>query len=110
MTIDARQSTQSTAAPGRRSVVPAMRIIAAIIAVIASMELGGRVAMAAISDPVRIETGLVQGTPTRDPSIMVFKDIPYAAPLVRDLRWRAPQSPAPWSGVRKADQFGASCH
>ncbi len=35
--------------------------------------------------------------------------IPYAEPPVGDLRWRAPQPAAPWTGVREALSFGAAC-
>jgi len=38
-----------------------------------------------------------------------WKGLPYAAPPIGDLRWRAPQSPAPWSGVRQATSFGNDC-
>ena len=64
---------------------------------------------AAITKPVKVEGGLVAGVPGRDTSIMVFKGIPFAAPPVGDLRWRAPKPVAPWPGLRKADQFGSSC-
>jgi para-nitrobenzyl esterase len=59
------------------------------------------------AEPVRIDSGLVQGVPGSDPSIRVFKGIPYAAPPVGDLRWREPRPVAPWQGVRSADRFGA---
>ncbi|KAI8499857.1 Carboxylesterase 5A [Branchiostoma belcheri] len=42
-------------------------------------------------------------------SIYTFKGIPYAAPPVGDLRWRPPQDPASWTGVRDASQFGSRC-
>jgi carboxylesterase type B len=66
-------------------------------------------ALAAIHQPVKVTGGLVSGAPGRDPSITVFKGIPFAAPPVADLRWRAPQAVVPWQGVRKADKFSASC-
>jgi len=64
---------------------------------------------AAIPEPVRLESGSVSGASTTDPGVRVFKGIPYAAPPVGDLRWRAPQPVAHWDGVRKADQFGPNC-
>lgn len=36
----------------------------------------------------------------------VFKGIPFAKPPVGELRWRAPQTPAPWPGIRDAHEFG----
>jgi para-nitrobenzyl esterase len=62
-----------------------------------------------LNSSVRTEAGLVSGIPGREASIMVFKGIPYAAPPVGDLRWRAPQAPLPWQGVRKAGQFAQPC-
>ena len=71
---------------------------------LASLPLG-----AAITQPVKVEGGKIAGVPGRDASITVFKGIPYAAPPVGDLRWRAPRPVAPWQGVKKADHFGNSC-
>ena len=67
--------------------------------------------MAALTQPVQVEGGLLAGTPgNKNPAITVFRGIPFAAPPNGDLRWRAPQQPVkPWDGVRKADKFGASC-
>jgi para-nitrobenzyl esterase len=67
-------------------------------------------ASAAIPEQVRIETGLIAGTVSSgQPSVRVFKGIPFAAPPLGENRWRAPQPVAKWEGVRKADAFGAPC-
>ena len=52
------------------------------------------------------ESGKVQGYPGTDARITVFKGIPYAAPTSGENRWRAPQPPEKWEGVRKCYEFG----
>lgn len=47
--------------------------------------------------------GVTQG------SVESFKGVPFAAPPVGDLRWRAPQPVRPWSDVRQADGYSADC-
>lgn len=37
--------------------------------------------------------------------VTYYKGVPYAKPPVGNLRWAAPQDPAPWSGVRAADKY-----
>ncbi|MEY2646567.1 MAG: hypothetical protein RL158_543 [Bacteroidota bacterium] len=44
----------------------------------------------------------------KEGNINVFKGIPFAAPPVGDLRWKAPQPIKPWSGVKDCIQFAAS--
>ena len=51
-----------------------------------------------------VETGELEGI--ADGPLAVYKAIPYAAPPVGDLRWRAPQPAKPWEGVLKAENFG----
>ena len=67
------------------------------------------IAVAAIDQPVKLDTGSVSGMPGKNAEVRVFKGIPYAAPPVGDLRWKPPQPAAKWDGVRAADQFGNSC-
>lgn len=61
------------------------------------------------ASPVRVDSGLVSGVAGSTPDIRVFKGIPYAAPPVGDLRWRAPGPVTPWNGIFKADHFSAIC-
>ncbi len=56
---------------------------------------------------VRTASGALAGRAVS--GVAVFKGIPYAAPPVGDLRWRPPQPPASWDGVRQADRFSDSC-
>ena len=56
---------------------------------------------------VQIETGRLEGAV--EYNMQAFKNIPYAAPPVGDLRWRPPQPAIPWAGTRDASKFGLSC-
>jgi para-nitrobenzyl esterase len=58
---------------------------------------------------VKTDKGQVEGTTSTDAKIRIFKGIPYAAPPVGDLRWKAPQPAASWDGIRKAVDFGPRC-
>jgi para-nitrobenzyl esterase len=53
-----------------------------------------------------IEGGQVQGVRADIKGVYVFRGIPYAAPPIKGLRWKAPQSVVPWRGVKIADKFG----
>jgi carboxylesterase type B len=64
---------------------------------------------AAMNGPVKTENGTIAGIPGSDAAVMQFLGLPFAAPPVGDLRWRPPQAPASWPGLRKADRFSATC-
>ena len=55
----------------------------------------------------RVAGGMVAGT--AEDGLSVFKGIPFAAPPVAGLRWKAPQPVRPWHGVRSAAAFAPSC-
>ncbi len=57
------------------------------------------------SKHVAVTGGRVAGSVTND-GVLSFRGIPYAAAPVGKLRWKAPQPPLPWKGVRSADDFG----
>ncbi len=54
---------------------------------------------------VRTTNGVLEGVVSPDGKVRTFKGIPYAAPPVDSLRWRAPQLPPSWTGVRKAVDY-----
>lgn len=56
---------------------------------------------------VDTSTGRVQGLTAG--ALNVFKGIPYAAPPVGALRWKAPVAMPAWSGIREATEFGPAC-
>lgn len=56
---------------------------------------------------VDLRDGKVQGVYTADKAVEVYTGIPYARPPVGELRWKAPQDPEPWGGVRTCVQFQA---
>jgi para-nitrobenzyl esterase len=57
----------------------------------------------------RTASGVVEGAVSPDGKVLSFKGIPFAAPPIGPLRWKPPQPVAPWSGVRKAVEFGPRC-
>jgi para-nitrobenzyl esterase len=81
---------------------------AATGAMIAATAIWGSL-RAAVREPVKIDAGLIAGAPAAAPGVRVFRGIPYAAPPIGALRWRAPQPAAKWSGIRNADTFGNVC-
>lgn len=63
--------------------------------------------MAAAPETITVDGGQITGT--AGDGVRVFKGIPFAAPPVGDLRWKAPQPVVAWSGVKSADTFGPQC-
>lgn len=55
---------------------------------------------------VKTRQGTLSGT--AEENMHIWRGIPYAAPPIGDLRWRAPQPAARWQGVRRAESFSAS--
>jgi para-nitrobenzyl esterase len=77
---------------------------------IAGMAMGLSTAAQTGSLTVKTEQGKVHGKTINDGKVKAFLGLPYAAPPVGDLRWKAPQPPAKWKGERDATRFGAHCH
>ncbi len=56
---------------------------------------------------LKVEGGSIKGLINQD--VVSYKGIPFAAPPVGQLRWRAPQPVIAWDGVRDASNFGKDC-
>jgi para-nitrobenzyl esterase len=77
--------------------------------VIAALALGVSTMVYATPLTVKTEQGKVRGKTINDGKVQAFLGLPYAAPPVGDLRWRAPQPPLTWKGERDATSFGHRC-
>ena len=65
-----------------------------------------------VADPDSTRTvsqGEIVGTALEEGAVHAWLGLPYAAPPVDGLRWRAPQAPDAWEGVREALASGAAC-
>jgi para-nitrobenzyl esterase len=56
---------------------------------------------------VAVTGGRISGVTAK--GITSFKGIPFAAPPVGELRWKAPQPLKPWTGVRDGSKWGPVC-
>ena len=97
------------ALPSTRAYHLRMATLRALASLIVISLLSGFRASAAIPEPIRLDTGLVSGVAGAYADVRVFKGLPYAAPPVGELRWREPQPPAKWDGIRVAEAFSANC-
>src|SRR5215204_4563236 len=61
-------------------------------------------AYAASGPIIETSSGRLEGEPEGD--VLVFRGIPFAKPPVGPLRFRPPEPPDPWAGVRPAATFG----
>ena len=53
---------------------------------------------------VNVAEGTLEGI--NESGVKTFKGIPFAAPPVGNLRWKAPQPVEKWQGVRQAKEYG----
>jgi len=84
--------------------MPAVRAMA-----LAVLVMGLSITAHADSLKVKTEEGRVQGKTINEGKVRAFLGLPYAAPPVGDLRWKAPEPALKWKGTRAATEFGAHC-
>lgn len=56
---------------------------------------------------VKTNYGVLKGIVNDE--VMVWKGVPYAKPPIGELRWRAPEDPEPWKGIREAIVLANKC-
>ncbi|MFZ0091099.1 MAG: carboxylesterase family protein [Solirubrobacteraceae bacterium] len=106
---------------GPRQVMRATALLLACVALVSRFDLAGAKA-AATARTVGATAGIVAASSapvvsTRDGrlrgvvrgAVRMFLGVPYAAPPIGQLRFRAPRPPARWTGVRSAVRFGRAC-
>jgi para-nitrobenzyl esterase len=86
-----------------------LRLLAFCIAVLSCFLLG--FSATASADPLTVKTaqGRVHGKTINDGKVRAFLGLPYAAPPVGDLRWKAPQPVAKWKGERDGTAYAPHC-
>ena len=69
------------------------------------------VSMTGFAEPLTVKTvaGRVHGKLIDHDTVRAFQGIPYAAPPVGDLRWKAPQPAAKWQVQLDATHYGHHC-
>ncbi len=61
------------------------------------------------TDSVTTQYGEIRGTYSTDGMVEIYAGVPYAAPPVGDLRWKEPQDPEKWEGVKDTVTFAPVC-
>jgi para-nitrobenzyl esterase len=84
-----------------------MRAVVALVA--AAVALAAGIRASADSLTVKTAQGKVRGKAINNGKVKAFLGLPYAAPPVGELRWRAPEPAAKWKNVREATKFGPRC-
>ena len=86
-----------------------MKTMCLLLLLLGGLNLTTEAANASDDTTVRVEQGLLTGVAGKNADVRVYRGVPYAAPPVGELRWKAPQPPASWKGKREAKEFGAAC-
>jgi para-nitrobenzyl esterase len=76
---------------------------------IATLALAAIAISTGAAQTVKTAQGEAKGKLINDGRVRAFLGLPYAAPPVGPLRFKAPEPPSNWTGVRDATQFGARC-
>lgn len=106
--LDAVQSTRPPTAP-RRSLRLALAAFACLATGLVFAAPGAANAAQPAAAPTTVGTDAGQVRGVAGDGVREFRGVPYASPPTGDLRWRAPQPVAHWSGVRDASTYSPVC-
>ncbi len=103
-----RRDCGGVPATGKRKNLIASLRIALALAVFGAVSLAGA-AQEATAEARQVEGGMITDVQPNSAGVRSFKGIPFAAPPIGALRWRAPQPVKPWRDERSANQFEPKC-
>lgn len=87
--------------------------LAAVAVALVAAACGGSDSLAsytAARDTLAVSGGSIAAAAESTAALRVFKAIPFAAPPVGSLRWKAPSPVLAWTGVRRSDSFSSACY
>ncbi|MBR0784349.1 carboxylesterase/lipase family protein [Bradyrhizobium iriomotense] len=91
-----------------RSAILVISLVGTFVMPAASPASAQVVATPVSGDPVSIDSGAVSGK-VLPSGVRAYFGIPFAAPPLGDLRWRAPQKVEAWKGTYHADRLAPEC-
>ena len=93
------------------TMIPGLRgwLVSLVLVVVGVLGCGKPAPVAEDATLRKIAHGEVIGTSLRDGRVHAWRGIPFAAPPVADLRWRAPRPVEDWAGTREALASGSPC-
>ncbi len=78
-----------------------------LVVLLVLIVFAGACSSPSLTTVVEVTGGTIEGI--EQDGIFSYKGIPFAAPPVGDLRWKAPEPVQPWTGIKKADAFAPAC-
>jgi para-nitrobenzyl esterase len=100
-----------TKLPTMRATTAVFALAAAVLTWLSGIQSSAQTHSSSIHSPqVTIDSGTLEGIPLGPGSSgAAFLGIPYASQPVGNLRWKSPQLPPKWSGIRDAKVYGPAC-
>jgi para-nitrobenzyl esterase len=93
----------------RQRMIFVLLVVILMVAIVSALKAQAVNVDVATTPRVMTDAGTVRGRVDSASHALVFEGIPYAAPPVGTLRWRAPQPVAHWKGMRAADHLAHNC-